>query len=108
MALNPSSSVASAVPLLVTFLPVSEKLTYANHPSWKAQVISTLKGARLLSFISPSSSPPDQFVPPKGDGDNKEPPVVNPDYETWVAKDGQALNYLLTSLSKEILGQVNS
>jgi hypothetical protein len=47
-------------------------------------------------------------VPPKGDGDSKEPPVVNPDYETWVAKDGQVLNYLLSSLSKEILGQVNS
>jgi hypothetical protein len=52
-------------------------------------VISALKGARLLSFISPSSSPPDQFMPLKeGKGDDKEPPVVNPDYETWVAKDG--------------------
>jgi hypothetical protein len=46
-------------------------------------------------------------VPPKEPG-SKEPPVLNPAYETWVAKDGQVLNYLQTNMSKEILGRINS
>ena len=37
-----------------------------------------------------------------GDDDKKESPVPNPNYETWIAKDQQLLNYLLSSLSKEI------
>lgn len=34
--------------------------------------------------------------------------VPNPDYEAWVAKDQQILNYLLSSISKEILVQVGT
>jgi hypothetical protein len=40
-------------------------------------------------------------------GDDKEPPMANPEYDIWVAKDQQVLSYLLTSLSKEILGQLS-
>ena len=34
--------------------------------------------------------------------------MSNPDYDIWMAKDQQVLSYLLTSLSKEILGQVST
>lgn len=108
MAQNPPSSELSVMQSLAMFLPVSEKLTCANHPLWKAQVIFALKGAHLLNFISPSCKPPKQFVPPKEGTDSKEPPVVNPEYETWVAKDRLVLNYLLTNMSKELLSQVNT
>ena len=47
-------------------------------------------------------------MPPKGDSDRKELHVPNRDYETWEAKDGLVLNYMLTSLSKEIHSQVSS
>ena len=53
--------------------------------------------------------PPSPFLAPKkGKEDSKEPPKPNPDYEAWVAKDQMALNYLLSNMSKEILGQVNN
>jgi hypothetical protein len=32
----------------------------------------------------------------------------NPDYASWVAKDQIILNFLLSNMSKEILGQVNT
>jgi hypothetical protein len=34
-------------------------------------------------------------------------PIPNPDYATWVAKDRQYSNYLLSNLGREILAQVS-
>lgn len=88
MSTDPISSAASALQSLVTFLPTNEKLTRANYPSWKAQVVSALKGTRLLGFIDPAAAPPATHLPPKEGAEDKT------HYETWVAKDGQVLNYL--------------
>jgi hypothetical protein len=35
-------------------------------------------------------------------------PSPNPEYKKWFAKDQTVLNYLLSNLSREILGQVVS
>lgn len=35
-------------------------------------------------------------------------PSPNPEYKKWFAKDQTVLNYLLSNLSREILGQVIS
>ena len=102
MSTDPISSAASALQSLVTFLPTNEKLTRANYPSWKAQVVSALKGTRLLGFIDPAAAPPATHLPPKEGAEDKT------HYETWVAKDGQVLNYLQSNMSKEILGVINS
>ena len=102
MAFASSSSVASDVQSIATFLPVSEKLNRANYQLWKAQVLSALKGAQLAKYLDPAVKPPAEVLTPKED-DKKEPPVPNPDYATWVAKDQTVLNFLLSNLSKEIL-----
>jgi hypothetical protein len=64
-------------------------------------------GAHLAEYIKPTVHPPKMYLTPaKGDsekgGDDKKPPVPNPDYETWIAKDKTVLNYLMSSLSKVI------
>lgn len=43
------------------------------------------------------------FLESKKGIDDKEPPVPNPDYATWVAKDEMVLNYILSNLGREIL-----
>ena len=78
-----SSSVLAAAPSLG--YPVIEKLTRNNHTLWKAQVLSTLKGAQVAQFLS-SATP----IPPKTVAKSAEKPdeqVPNPDYDVWVAKD---------------------
>ena len=66
---------------------------------WQAQVLSALRGAQAEHFIDPTTRPPEKYLAPKGDKKtDDEPPVVNPEYEKWVAKDQQVLSYLLTSL----------
>lgn len=106
MAFASSSSAVSAVHTFATFLPVSKKLTRSNHPLWRAQVLSSIRGAQLGDFIAPNTQPPSQFLEKKG-ADDKEPPIPNPDYATWVAKDRQYSNYLLSNLGREILAQVS-
>ncbi|XP_066395916.1 uncharacterized protein [Miscanthus floridulus] len=62
------------------------------------------------SFIEPTAVPPSPFITPDGskaDGSKKDP-EPNPDYASWVAKDQTVLNYLLSNMSKEILGHVNT
>ena len=84
--------------------PVTEKLTRNNHTLWKAQVLSALKGAQVAHFLSSATT-----VPPKTVAKTPEKPddkIPNPDYDVWVAKDQQILNYLLSSLSRDILAQV--
>jgi hypothetical protein len=74
MAFASSSSAASVVPLLATFLPLSEKLTQSNHQLWRAQVLSAVRGAWLAEFIAPFAKPPSEFLAPAKGNDSKEPP----------------------------------
>jgi len=76
---------------------------------WRAQVLSALRGAQLTDYISPMAQPPPSFLPPpKGDDKKATPPTPNPNFEVCMAKDQQVLNYLLSSLSRDILSQVAS
>jgi hypothetical protein len=94
-----------------TFLPTSEKLNRTNFQSWKAQVTLALKGAQMGKFIELAEQAPSAFHTPeetKPDGKKVVDPEPNPDYASWVAKDQTVLNYLLSNMSKEILGHVNT
>ena len=49
------------------------------------------------------------FLPlPKDDKNKDVQPILNLEYKVWVAKDQQGLNYLMSSLSRDILSQVSS
>jgi hypothetical protein len=84
--------------------PVTEKLARNNFPLWKAQVLSAIKGAQVAHYLDKNTP-----VPPESTPSAKDKPddlVPNPEYATWIAKDQQMLNYLLSSLSREIFTQV--
>jgi len=105
MAFSSSSAQSAAAFLGLMFIPVTEKLTRNNYQSWKSQVLAAIKGAQARKFIAAGAVPPVELLEPKNE---KEPPVSNPEYENWVAKDQQVLSYLLNSVSKEILSQVSA
>ena len=82
---------------------------------WEAQVLSALRGAQVVHFLDPSTQPPEKFIVTKNEKKSDDaaktgdkPPVLNPEFEQWVAKDQQVLSYLLTSLSREIRSQVTN
>jgi hypothetical protein len=92
-----SSSVVPAVPLQ----PISEKLTWANFPVWKALVMSALRGAQLHQFLDGKVEFPLKALTLE----HKKTKNLNPDYVRMVAKEKQVLNYLMSSLSHGILLQ---
>lgn len=101
-----SSSSAHAAAYSLGLYPVSEKLTRGNFILWKAQVQSAIKGARMAVYINPDAAAPSQFLQAKKGDDKDADPILNPEYEDWVAKDQQVPSYILTSCSHEILSQV--
>jgi hypothetical protein len=108
MAFATSSSGLSASLSLAAFLPpVTEKLHRANHQSWKAQMLSALRGAQLADWLEINAEPPAKFLPVEA-GKDADLPKPNPEYGTWAAKDQMVLSYILTNLSKEVLGHINT
>uniref|UniRef100_J3L176 Retrotransposon Copia-like N-terminal domain-containing protein n=1 Tax=Oryza brachyantha TaxID=4533 RepID=J3L176_ORYBR len=67
--------------------PVSEKLGKTNHAVWKAQVLATVRGARLEGHLTGDDEPPVVVLQTK-DGE-KETVVSNPEYDEWIATDQQ-------------------
>jgi hypothetical protein len=73
-----SSSIASNIYANV----VTERLTKANHVTWKAQVMAVLRGARLIGHVTGVIQAPPQEI------DGKEgSKVPNLTYEEWYATD---------------------
>jgi len=110
------TEITNGVPIVLRCVYVSlsrfsltEKLAHNNHQMWRAQVLSALRGAQLVGFISASAQPPAAFLPQPKDSKNKDvAPLPNPEYETWIAKDQQVLKYLLSSMSREVLSQIST
>ena len=86
--------------------PITERLGKSNFSLWKMQVLSAIRGTQLEHYLDPMTA----VTPPKTVPKSVEKPdelVQNRDYATWYAKDQQIFNYLVSSVSKEVLVQVS-
>jgi hypothetical protein len=79
-----ASSSMSGLASMITH-PISEKLARHNHTTWKAQVMATMRGARLEGYLTGKTPKPAAEIDAK-DGD-KVFKVANPAYEDWWAAD---------------------
>jgi hypothetical protein len=85
----------------VVLQPMSEKLARSNHTTWKAQLLATLRGARLEGFVTGNNKSPTSDIE-----DKEGCKINNPDCEDWLARDQQVLSYILASISKGILVRI--
>jgi hypothetical protein len=105
---SPSSSNNGGLNMVpMTAQPVSEKLMKLNHPTWRAQVLTVIRGAHLEGFLTGKTEAPATKIVRK-DNDGKTIKTPNPVHESWLAQDQQVLSFLLSSLSKEILSSAAS
>jgi hypothetical protein len=66
-------------------LAVSEKLTRSNYLLWQSQVLPSIRGARLTSFLdAKTEAPPETIIIDK---DGKSSQETNLAYDAWVAAD---------------------
>lgn len=84
---------------------ITEKLNKTNHALWKAQVLSTIRGARLEGFINGKTVAPAAELDEKS-ADGKIVKVSNPAHEEWFAKDQQVLGFIFTSVCKDVFAQI--
>lgn len=80
--------------------PLHIKLTPLNYLIWKNQFELALNFTRLHSFIDPSAQPSVKFSAPTAAG---APSVSNLEYETWWKKDHFLCNWIISSLSDQVI-----
>jgi hypothetical protein len=98
------SSSSSTTVAAVVLQPITEKLSKNNHTVWRAQVLATLRGARLEGFIMGKKKAPAEEL--EGNDGDKKNMVPNLEYEDRLTGDQQVLSFLLASISKEILVRI--
>jgi hypothetical protein len=76
--------------------PPSQPLTRENALVWKALVIPALRGARVLDLVEGKDEAPAEFIEEE-DANKKRVLVVNPAYETWIARDQLVLRWLVNA-----------
>ena len=83
---------------------ITVRLTRANFLLRKVQVIPSLTGAGLFSYLDGSiPAPPKTIVQGTGDAAHSVP---NPEYEPWRRTDQAVLGALLSSMTEEVLAQM--
>ncbi|KAK1611309.1 hypothetical protein QYE76_034982 [Lolium multiflorum] len=98
-----SSSSTSAAAIIGA--PPATKLTRANFMYWHAQVLPTLRGARVMGLLDGSDSSPPEVLEAE-DENKKKVSIPNPAYDTWITRDQQVVSFLVNSLSEEVLPHV--
>ena len=96
---------SSSTPSPTIGAPPATKLTRENFLYWQAQVLPTLRGARVMGLLEGTDlAPPEKL---QVEDENKKPVTIsNPAYETWIARDQQVVSYLVNSLSEDVLPHV--
>ncbi|CAO2189421.1 unnamed protein product [Urochloa humidicola] len=90
-----SSSYAPSNPLFG--VQVTEKLNKNNHALWQAQVLATIRGARMEGYLTGKIPAPDAEIEEKQG--EKTVKIPNPAYEEWLARDQQVLGFIFTSIT---------
>ncbi|XP_072147470.1 uncharacterized protein [Setaria viridis] len=84
---------------------IFEKLSRDNFLLWKAQIPSAIKGARFMGILDGSSKAPAKTMSVEK-ADKRKEEVLKPAYEAWQVQDQQLLNYIVNSLTKDVLASV--
>ncbi|KAK1682055.1 hypothetical protein QYE76_042903 [Lolium multiflorum] len=98
-----SSSVTTAAAIIGA--PPATKLTRVNFLYWHAQVLPTLRGARVMGLLDGSDSPLPEVLEAE-DENKKKVSTPNPAYDTWITRNQQVVSFLVNSLSEEVLPHV--
>ncbi|KAH9648420.1 retrovirus-related pol polyprotein from transposon RE1 [Citrus sinensis] len=103
---NSSTHVSSGTSFTFT-TPI--KLDRTNYTIWKQQVLSSIRGNGLESYIDESKLCPEQFLPNRsGSGEASGEGHENPDFVAWKRQDQLLLSWIMSSMSLEILSLVVS
>jgi hypothetical protein len=82
--------------------PPAQQLTRNNFLLWKALVLPAFRGANVMQLLDGSDKAPAKTIEVE-DSEKNKAMVSNPTYIDWMAKDQQVLQFLLNTLSPDVL-----
>jgi hypothetical protein len=73
--------------VVVTLMPVSEKLMRNNYMLWRAQVLAVLRGSQLAGLLDGTNKAPTEKIQlaKKSNKEDQVEEVSNPAFEVWKA-----------------------
>jgi hypothetical protein len=97
---NSSSSSFTTIPSNFS-IPITEKLSKHNYLLWHAQVMPAIRAAHYEDLLLGVKKATTKTISVQvGDSTIDKP---NPEYDLWVSRDHALLDYLLMSLTHEVL-----
>jgi len=82
--------------------PPTTKLTRENFLYWQAQVLPTLRDARVMRLLKGTDPAPPETLYVLDD-DKKPILIPNLAYDAWIVRDQQVVSYLVNPLSEDVL-----
>ncbi|KAJ1421845.1 gag-polypeptide of LTR copia-type [Sesbania bispinosa] len=83
--------------------PVSEKVDESNFLICKFQVVSTIKGYKIQSFISGNGGMPKKYL---SDEDEEAMEKLNPEFINWEQQDQLLTSWLVSSMTKRLTTRI--
>lgn len=87
------------------FNPV--KLGITNYILWKTQVLSSIRANACEGFIGGTNAQPQRLII-QSNNNQRVTTLPNPDFLIWQRQDQALMSWLLSSMTKEVLGHVTS
>ncbi|KAL5832236.1 hypothetical protein ACOSQ4_017590 [Xanthoceras sorbifolium] len=86
---------------------INNKLDNSNYIYWKAQILFAIRALELEDLISVSKLPSSKFLFSESPSESVVEPSINEAYLAWIRSDQLLLYWLLSIVSKSIMGQVH-
>jgi len=79
------------------------KLSNANFPSWRTQIMAFVKAQDSYGFLDGTSTPPAQTIPNPSTTPNAPATIANPEFLAWCQRDQMLLSVLISTLTEPLV-----
>jgi len=97
----PVSNVVFTIPNMNHTLQI--KLSNANFPSWRTQIMAFVKAQDSYGFLDGSTQPPAQTIPNPSTTQGALATIANPEFLAWCQRDQMLLTVLISTLSEPLV-----
>lgn len=94
--LSSGSTPNLTTPILPQNHPSSIKLTENNYLVWRQQILATVRGYGLESFLTGKTAPPEEWICEDGSSEER----LNPEFSAWNRQDQLLSAWIQSSLSE--------
>jgi hypothetical protein len=96
-----SSNVVFSIPNINHTLQI--KLSNANFPSWRTQIMAYIKAQDAYGFLDSTSQPPAHTIQNPSTTPDAPATIANPEFLAWCQRDQMLLSMLISTLTEPLV-----